>query len=194
LKVTRRFGGIYRLHLQGRRINSAFHLLSRWFLARFILLPWKWRKYIPPKRHLTLNGIQGVISQKTVLFIAIAMRTSNPTQNEYLHCIIPINSSLISTSVKDPTIVYTVSYCSYFFYQVLGLPVNFYSKPILILLRYFIRFSLIKDRPVARPVATKRNTAHKGVDIHCWSERDSNRQSVVRVVWSLHKVSVSVLT
>jgi hypothetical protein len=45
-KVSRRFGGIYRLHLQGRRINrernqggsrcSAYHLLSRWFLVRFI--------------------------------------------------------------------------------------------------------------------------------------------------------------
>lgn len=42
LKVALRFGGTYRLHLQGRRIirheSSAFHLLSREFLAMQILL------------------------------------------------------------------------------------------------------------------------------------------------------------
>jgi hypothetical protein len=31
------------------------------------------------KRRLTLNGLQGVISQKMVLFITAAVRTSNPT-------------------------------------------------------------------------------------------------------------------
>jgi hypothetical protein len=30
--------------------GSACHLLSRWFLARLILGPWRWRLYIPPKR------------------------------------------------------------------------------------------------------------------------------------------------
>jgi hypothetical protein len=46
LKVNRRFGGIYRLHLQGRRMSRARNrrksrwqaeLLLRWFLARLIL-------------------------------------------------------------------------------------------------------------------------------------------------------------
>jgi hypothetical protein len=32
----------HRLHLRGRW-SSACHLLSRWFLARFILRPWRWR-------------------------------------------------------------------------------------------------------------------------------------------------------
>jgi hypothetical protein len=44
LKVNRRFGGTYRLYLQGRDINQArnqrsrsvFHLLSRWFLSQLI--------------------------------------------------------------------------------------------------------------------------------------------------------------
>jgi hypothetical protein len=39
LKVNRRFGGTYRLHLQGR-----CHLISRWFLARLILRPCRWRR------------------------------------------------------------------------------------------------------------------------------------------------------
>jgi hypothetical protein len=34
--------------------------------------------YFPPKRRLTFNGLHGVISQKVVLFITIAVRTSNP--------------------------------------------------------------------------------------------------------------------
>jgi hypothetical protein len=48
--------------------SSAFHLLSRWFHAGLILLPWRWRWYVPPKRRLTFNGLHGVISQKILLF------------------------------------------------------------------------------------------------------------------------------
>jgi hypothetical protein len=36
-------------------------------------------QYVPPKRRLTLNGLHGVISQKMVLFITTAVRTSNHT-------------------------------------------------------------------------------------------------------------------
>jgi hypothetical protein len=78
-KVKRRFGGKYRLHHQGRKISlarnqresSSSHLLSRWFLARLILRPWRWRRYVPPKLRLTLNGLYGVISQKMVLFFIV---------------------------------------------------------------------------------------------------------------------------
>jgi hypothetical protein len=51
------------------RFVEAYHLLSRWFLAQLIFRPWRWRRYVPPKRRLTLNGLHGVISQKMVLFI-----------------------------------------------------------------------------------------------------------------------------
>jgi hypothetical protein len=66
LKVNQRFEETYCLHLQGRRISS---LVSRWFHARLILRPWKWRLYVPPKRRLTSNGLHGGIYQKIVLFI-----------------------------------------------------------------------------------------------------------------------------
>jgi hypothetical protein len=49
------------------------------FLLSLFSLPWRWRRYVPPKRQLTFNGLHGVISQKTVLFITTAVRTSNPT-------------------------------------------------------------------------------------------------------------------
>jgi hypothetical protein len=48
------------------------------FLLSF-LLPLRWRRYVPPKRRLTLNGLHGVIFQKMVLFITTSVRTSNPT-------------------------------------------------------------------------------------------------------------------
>jgi hypothetical protein len=63
VESRRCFGGTWRLHLRGRRISRAAeneqsfacHLLSRWFLARFILRPWRWRRHVPPKRRLTFN-------------------------------------------------------------------------------------------------------------------------------------------
>jgi hypothetical protein len=62
------------LNRQCRNIDKdsfACHLISRRFLARLILRPWRWRRYVPPKRRLTFSGLHGVISQKIVLFKVI---------------------------------------------------------------------------------------------------------------------------
>jgi hypothetical protein len=40
---------------------------SFWFLIQLTLRPWRWRRYMFPKRRLTFSGLQGVISQKTEL-------------------------------------------------------------------------------------------------------------------------------
>jgi hypothetical protein len=48
----------------------------RWYLAPLIR-PWRWRRYVPPKRRLTFNRLHGVISQKTELFITTGVRTTN---------------------------------------------------------------------------------------------------------------------
>jgi hypothetical protein len=66
LSVNWRFGGTYNLNLQGRR-------------NKFSKKPASKRRYVPPKRRLTLNGLHGVISQKIILFITTAVKTSNPT-------------------------------------------------------------------------------------------------------------------
>jgi hypothetical protein len=55
-----RFGGIYGPHLQGRR--NRFSKTSKQSRAR-------WRRYVPPKCRLKLNGLHGVISQKMIPFI-----------------------------------------------------------------------------------------------------------------------------
>jgi hypothetical protein len=34
--------------------------------------------YAPPKRGLKFNGLHGVISQKMILFVTTAVKTSNP--------------------------------------------------------------------------------------------------------------------
>jgi hypothetical protein len=69
LRCNLRFGGTYRLHLQGRRKHSACHLLTCWFLLKLFLRPRRWWRYVPPKRRLHLNRLHGVISQKMILFI-----------------------------------------------------------------------------------------------------------------------------
>jgi hypothetical protein len=38
------------------------------FLLNLVSRSWSWRRYIPPKRRLTLNGLDGVLSVKTALF------------------------------------------------------------------------------------------------------------------------------
>jgi hypothetical protein len=93
LKANRRFAATCRLHLQGRRISQAKKSVkaggeqgqaqlclppATWFLVWLILRPWTWRRHAAPKRRLIPNELHGVISQKTVLFITTAVRTSNP--------------------------------------------------------------------------------------------------------------------
>jgi hypothetical protein len=83
LKTNRRFCGTCRLQFQGQRIigQARLYLLpaSVWFLSWLIILrPWRWRRHVPPKRQLNFNGLHGVISHKTELFIATAVRTWNP--------------------------------------------------------------------------------------------------------------------
>jgi hypothetical protein len=68
LKINRRLGGTCRLHLQNRRISLC--------LARFILLPWRWRRHLPPKSRMTFNGLHGVISWKIKLFKCFVMPLS----------------------------------------------------------------------------------------------------------------------
>jgi hypothetical protein len=63
LNVNQRFGGIYRLHIQGRTITRERNQReSEWQL---------W--YVPPKRRLTFNGLHVVISKKIALFTKIGL-------------------------------------------------------------------------------------------------------------------------
>jgi hypothetical protein len=45
---------------------------------RRIFLPWRWRRYDPPKRRFT-QYLHGATSQKTAFFIVTAVKTSNLT-------------------------------------------------------------------------------------------------------------------
>jgi hypothetical protein len=49
-------------------VYSACHLLICWFLLKLFLRPWRWRRYVPPKRRLQLNRLHSVTSQKMILF------------------------------------------------------------------------------------------------------------------------------
>jgi hypothetical protein len=43
-----------------------------------------WRRYIPPKHRPTFNGLHGFMSQKIILFISTAVRTSNRTKQKFI--------------------------------------------------------------------------------------------------------------
>jgi hypothetical protein len=58
--------------------------VSRWFLVWFILRFWRWRLHVSSKRRLTFNGVHGVISQKTEVFMTTAVRTSSPACKNFL--------------------------------------------------------------------------------------------------------------
>jgi hypothetical protein len=100
LKVNRRFGGTFRFHLQGRRISWVRNQpesmwqaepRSRWFLAQIIIRPWIWRRYLPPKRRLTFNGLHGIISQMIALFKQLSVYLSRRSL-----CWKPLRSGLVS--------------------------------------------------------------------------------------------------
>jgi hypothetical protein len=45
-----------------------------------IFLPWRWRRYVPPKRRFT-QDLHGATSKKTAFFIVTTVKTSNLTCN-----------------------------------------------------------------------------------------------------------------
>jgi hypothetical protein len=61
-----------------RRVAPACSLVC-WTILR----PWRWRRYVPPKRRVQLYGLHGVIYQKKILFKTTAVKTSNPTMVEW---------------------------------------------------------------------------------------------------------------
>jgi hypothetical protein len=75
LKVRWRFGGTYRLYLQGRISRTRYKRENR-LLARLIG-SCRRRRHVPPKHRLTFNGLHGGISQTIVLFITTAVRNSD---------------------------------------------------------------------------------------------------------------------
>jgi hypothetical protein len=83
--VNKRFGGTYRLHLKGRNIRERGTRFSGWLQINAvsrssIFLPWRWRRYVPPKRRL-MQDLHSATSYKTTFFIVTAVKTSNLTQS-----------------------------------------------------------------------------------------------------------------
>jgi hypothetical protein len=78
--VNRRFGGTYHLHLQGKKIRERGTSVSKQLQTRSrIFLPWRWRRYVPPKRRFVQER-HGATSQKAAFFIVTAVKISNLTQ------------------------------------------------------------------------------------------------------------------
>jgi hypothetical protein len=54
------------------------HLLTLVLRTR-IFLPWRWRRYVPPKRRFNPLHLNGATPQKNAFFIVTAVKTSNLT-------------------------------------------------------------------------------------------------------------------
>jgi hypothetical protein len=52
-EVNRRFGGTWRLHLQGRRISRAGNQCESGWQTGI----WRWRRHVPPKSRPTFDGL-----------------------------------------------------------------------------------------------------------------------------------------
>jgi hypothetical protein len=66
------------------RNTRTLRINTKLFLAHQFLLPWWWRRYVPPK-HRFLQESHGVTSQKTAFFIVTAVKTSNLTSLNFLN-------------------------------------------------------------------------------------------------------------
>jgi hypothetical protein len=81
--VAARFSGtVVTIYQTKEQVASVVILLATCLLAGScwnFLRPWRWRQYVPPKRRLHLNRLHAVTSQKMILFITTAVKTSNPT-------------------------------------------------------------------------------------------------------------------
>jgi hypothetical protein len=87
VKVNRRFRSTQPFHLHGRRVSNAKksasdrHQAGPCLLPTLLtFLPWRWRRYVPPKRLLILTGPHDAISQKTELFTITALGIWNAAQ------------------------------------------------------------------------------------------------------------------
>jgi hypothetical protein len=89
---VKRFGGTFRLHLQGRRISKVRNqhegtrkhnfdrrLLNLRFLLS-LLFDSEAGGFMFLRRRLVFTGLNDVMSQNVEYFMATALRTSNPTQ------------------------------------------------------------------------------------------------------------------
>jgi hypothetical protein len=85
-RLNRRFGGSYRLHFRVEKSASeepawaGSYLLTLGLRSR-IFLPWRWRRYDPPKRRFNRPHLHSATPQKTAFFKVTAVKTSNPTYN-----------------------------------------------------------------------------------------------------------------
>jgi hypothetical protein len=76
-----RIASIFRVEKNPRAKNQREQVaaeLASSSLADFFL-PWRWRRYDPPKRLFNRPHLHGATPQKTAFFIVTAVKTSNPT-------------------------------------------------------------------------------------------------------------------
>jgi hypothetical protein len=84
LSVNRRFGGTYRLHLQGRRNKFSKQPASKQLASRTYFFDPEDEGDVPTKGLLTLNRLHGVISHKLIFFYLTYVRKKQHIHSPYL--------------------------------------------------------------------------------------------------------------
>jgi hypothetical protein len=109
------FGGTYRLHLQSRKIRERATSMSRWLQLTLvprsrIFLPWRWRRYVPPKRRFT-QDLHCATSQKTAFFM-LTFVDQKFVWILHACCMSPTSILLgviVPNSIKSTSSIYTVN-------------------------------------------------------------------------------------
>jgi hypothetical protein len=63
----------------------------------WIFVPWRWRRYVPPKRQLN-QDLHSATSQKMTFFIVTAVKTSNLTEKSF---ILHVSFNALQTNAKE---------------------------------------------------------------------------------------------
>jgi hypothetical protein len=72
--TARRFVGMCRLYLQGRKVRNQQKLNSLVSCSDYTLRPWRWRRNVPPKSR-AVPRLYGITPQKTVRFVVNSRKT-----------------------------------------------------------------------------------------------------------------------
>jgi hypothetical protein len=106
VEVYQRFGGTYRLHVQGPRVSQARRIrkpvacicklphASCWFLYWLTLRTWRWSQYVLPKLRWTSTLLHDFIFLKILPFTVTTVRTSYLTRTEMFFPDFPFSDNL----------------------------------------------------------------------------------------------------
>jgi hypothetical protein len=98
--------------------EEAYLLLATCFvffpLTCLVIRPWRWKKYVPSKFRLNLNGLHGAIFEETCLFIVLIQLISTSKLLHRTYCPSWVIFSVYVVRLKNHTNLSIVIWCYIF--------------------------------------------------------------------------------